>query len=419
MNTHSVRKMVELSVCVLVLSIIFGVAGCSKKPLRTGSPDALVGGSSTGSGSDHMASGSSPAQMMSADGTRALGYTEALGYGDPGSGHVGVDGQIHETEFEIMERDGGGATGGLGGTSLAIESGRLVPGGHGAADERIFIHSADAAGGVQGSTPGMISVPGFEENGMQASSPHGAQGRATNFLVGDAERGNITSSSLGSQIAGSGLPLEASGLSSREGETIVITPHSPSTGGDAGVGSDGSTGLRSLGGTRGSKGSKSFGSGISGSEPEHVSESLIVAQAQPNVLVRMSDEVANAEVPAIASAATETFFVQAPFEDVYFDYDRWAIPKPMQDRLSDHAQWLKAHPNAEVVIEGHCDVRGSREYNMVLGEKRARSVKSFLLDLGVTEDQVSLISFGKERLTCLDTDASCHQKNRRAHLGLR
>ena len=125
------------------------------------------------------------------------------------------------------------------------------------------------------------------------------------------------------------------------------------------------------------------------------------------------------QAPSIASAATDKVVLKAGFEDIYFDFDRWAIPKPMQARLSDHAQWLQAHPGSAVLIEGHCDIRGSREYNMVLGEKRARSVKGFLLDLGVKEDQLSMISYGKERLTCFESREACHGDNRRAHFVMR
>ena len=143
-----------------------------------------------------------------------------------------------------------------------------------------------------------------------------------------------------------------------------------------------------------------------------VSEPLVFASVQPD------DVVASSALEPIASPG-ESFFVREGFENIYFDFDQWAIPKSMYTRLSEHADWLKAHPETEIRIEGHCDVRGSREYNVVLGEKRARSVKSFLVDLGVPEARISLLSFGKERLSCLQSAESCHQENRRAQVVLK
>lgn len=106
------------------------------------------------------------------------------------------------------------------------------------------------------------------------------------------------------------------------------------------------------------------------------------------------------------------------FEDIYFDFDHWEISEPMQARLADHAQWLKDHRASEISIAGHCDVRGSREYNMVLGEKRAQRVKIFFMKSGVNGERISIISYGKERPSCLDETNACHYKNRRAHIEL-
>ncbi|HIA14394.1 MAG TPA: hypothetical protein EYN74_05835 [Nitrospirales bacterium] len=149
----------------------------------------------------------------------------------------------------------------------------------------------------------------------------------------------------------------------------------------------------------------------------HISESLAYAEVQPNLLVGVGTSAI--ETAAVSAPAEDTFFVKESFENIYFDFNRWAIPTPMVERLTAHASWLRAHSGSEVRIEGHCDIRGSREYNMVLGERRARSVKDFLLDLGVKEVQLSLISYGKERLTCFEGKEGCHQDNRRAHLMLK
>ncbi len=127
--------------------------------------------------------------------------------------------------------------------------------------------------------------------------------------------------------------------------------------------------------------------------------------------------------PAIAAAATtltdlnsDTVAVREGFENVYFDFDRWAISKPMQAQLSASAQWLQAHPETMVSIEGYCDARGGRRYNLALAEKRASAVKQFWVDLGVAEQRLSTISYGREGLTCVTDDVQCHKANRRANL---
>ena len=159
------------------------------------------------------------------------------------------------------------------------------------------------------------------------------------------------------------------------------------------------------------------GKGASGEsgEVEHVTEPLIFAKVQPESMASLPASAVGSE----ASATTDTFFIKEGFENIYFDFDRWAIPTPMVERLAAHASWLKAHPDSKVLIEGHCDISGSREYNVVLGEKRARSVQDFLLDLGVKENQLSLVSYGKERLTCFEEVEGCQKNNRRAHLVLK
>ena len=101
--------------------------------------------------------------------------------------------------------------------------------------------------------------------------------------------------------------------------------------------------------------------------------------------------------------------------DVYFDYDGYNVRGDAQQTLQGDAQWLKAHPNAKVTIEGHCDERGSTEYNLTLGDNRARSVRDALAQMGVNSSQLSVISFGKEKPFCNESNEQCWQQNRRGH----
>lgn len=106
-------------------------------------------------------------------------------------------------------------------------------------------------------------------------------------------------------------------------------------------------------------------------------------------------------------------------QDVYFDYDKSDVSGEARDVLTRDAAAIKSiiadFPNASVVVEGHCDERGSAEYNLGLGDRRASSAKDFLVQLGVPADRLKTISYGKERPQCTESNESCWQKNRRAH----
>jgi peptidoglycan-associated lipoprotein len=101
--------------------------------------------------------------------------------------------------------------------------------------------------------------------------------------------------------------------------------------------------------------------------------------------------------------------------DIYFAFDRWGLSDEGRKNLSESARFLKDHPKAKLLIEGHCDERGSGEYNLALGEKRAKEAKQYLADLGI-HNPVAVTSFGKERPACTEQDESCYSRNRRAHL---
>jgi peptidoglycan-associated lipoprotein len=101
--------------------------------------------------------------------------------------------------------------------------------------------------------------------------------------------------------------------------------------------------------------------------------------------------------------------------DIFFDYDQYAIRRDAQTILGSNADWIKNRPGKAVVIEGHCDERGTQAYNLVLGDKRARSVKRYLEDLGVPTSRMKTTSYGEIRPFCKERDESCYQQNRRAH----
>jgi peptidoglycan-associated lipoprotein len=100
-------------------------------------------------------------------------------------------------------------------------------------------------------------------------------------------------------------------------------------------------------------------------------------------------------------------------QPVYFDFDQSFIRADAKEIMKANAEWLKAHPQARIKIEGNCDERGTREYNQALGQRRAATAKKFLTDLGISPTRISLISYGKEKPTCAESTESCWQKNRR------
>ena len=103
-------------------------------------------------------------------------------------------------------------------------------------------------------------------------------------------------------------------------------------------------------------------------------------------------------------------------QDVYFAFDSWKISKDGVYSLENDADWLKAHPGQPVTIEGHCDERGTQDYNMVLGKKRAEATRTYLIDLGVDASQLKVVSYGKERPFCSEQNEFCYQQNRRGHM---
>lgn len=109
-------------------------------------------------------------------------------------------------------------------------------------------------------------------------------------------------------------------------------------------------------------------------------------------------------------------------QDAYFDYDKSDIRPDARDALTHDAQLLKQifqnDPNVTIMVEGHCDERGSAEYNLGLGDRRATAAKDFLVQLGVPADKLKTISYGKEKPQCTDATEECYQKNRRAHLSV-
>jgi len=105
---------------------------------------------------------------------------------------------------------------------------------------------------------------------------------------------------------------------------------------------------------------------------------------------------------------------ERPLSDVFFELDSSSIRDDARGVLTANATWLKRWP-ARINIEGHCDERGTAEYNLALGERRANAVKAYLVELGVPADRIAVVSKGKESPFCTESNESCWQQNRRGH----
>lgn len=102
-------------------------------------------------------------------------------------------------------------------------------------------------------------------------------------------------------------------------------------------------------------------------------------------------------------------------KDGYFDFNKADIRADARDALGQTADFLRQHPEVKVTVEGHCDERGSTEYNLVLGDRRAAAVKNYLVQLGIAADRIHTVSYGKEKPFCMESNEECWQRNRVGH----
>lgn len=130
---------------------------------------------------------------------------------------------------------------------------------------------------------------------------------------------------------------------------------------------------------------------------------------------QLEEERRRAEIAQKLEAANKNVFLT---ELVLFDFDSSVLTATAQDRLKRKAEWLKANPRASVIIQGHCDERGTIEYNLALGWRRAESAKAFLVDLGISASRMTTISYGKERPFVEGHYEGAWSQNRRAHFVL-
>lgn len=107
-----------------------------------------------------------------------------------------------------------------------------------------------------------------------------------------------------------------------------------------------------------------------------------------------------------------------PLKNIYFDFDSYGLRPEARETLKVNANWLKANPSVQIEIEGHCDERGTNEYNLALGAKRAQAAKDYLVTLGISADRFKTVSYGEEIPVCNETTEECWQKKRHARFAI-
>ena len=136
-------------------------------------------------------------------------------------------------------------------------------------------------------------------------------------------------------------------------------------------------------------------------------------RAEASARVTVSAAAPVAPPPQPTASMDEQF--RTSVADAYFDYNKADIRADARDALAKTAQFLRGSPQIKVNIEGHCDERGSTEYNLGLGETRAQAVRQFLISLGVAAERINTVSMGKEKPFCTESTEECWQQNRRGH----
>jgi peptidoglycan-associated lipoprotein len=140
---------------------------------------------------------------------------------------------------------------------------------------------------------------------------------------------------------------------------------------------------------------------------------LVDATPEPVVEEEVVEEVVVKEEVVVAPVAKISDEVMQ--EDIYFEFDKSTLTPAAQDNLMRKAEWLRENPDATVTIGGHCDDRGTNEYNLALGDRRAESSKAFLVDLGIEASRLTTISYGEERPVDPRNNEEAWAKNRRDH----
>ena len=145
------------------------------------------------------------------------------------------------------------------------------------------------------------------------------------------------------------------------------------------------------------------------------STTYTITASGPGGSANASARVTVATAAAATTEPTQDEIFTREVRDAYFDFNKADIRSDARSALSQTASYLRSYPTERVTVEGHCDERGSTEYNLALGDRRASAVKQYLVSLGISADRINTVSFGKEKPFCMQSTDDCYQQNRRGH----
>jgi len=275
---------------------------------------------------------------------------------------------IQETELfgPGMSTEGPGSS-----VTSAMASGSSSGSSNGSGSGGIFGEGSSKSGGIDPYT-------GFISPGMSSSGPNdllsGLTGSGGSSSGGSSSSGSFHGSNFGEGSRAGGIGSFGNGSGGMG---------SGKDGVDIGFGS----GPAGSGGTSSSGGSHDYTGGAGGKPYEPLAE---VARLKP-------------------------FEPTEDLQDIHFDYDKYDLDAPSKSILNKNAEWLKQNPSSRVEVQGHCDERGTNNYNLGLGERRAIAIKKYLIARGISRDRLFTISYGEERPFCQDSTETCWKSNRRGH----
>lgn len=383
---RKIMKKITTSQLLVGLLISGLIGGCAAKP--TPVPPDVMASNLAGSGADSSMASSGTGSKMSESGVGGSisGIMESSSTGNTsGSGSLGgsggssgdTAGRFSDIEIQETELFGPGiSTEGPGSTAMSANS--MTSGSTGTSG------TGDSSGSGMGAFGGAGGIVG-EGSRSGGIDPYGG------FISPDsAKPGDLLAglSGPGGSTGGSGGSIVGEGT--RAGGIDPFGARSGSMGSDKdgvdigfGSGPAGSGGMSS-----GSTGGSRDYSGNTGGKPYQ---------------------------PLAEVARLKPFESTENLQDIHFDYDKYDLDATAKGVLNKNADWLKQNPSSKVEIQGHCDERGTNNYNLGLGERRAITVKKYLIARGVSKDSLFTISYGEERPFCQDSTETCWKSNRRGH----
>ncbi len=274
--------------------------------------------------------------------------------------------------------------------------------------------------GVGGSGPDHGPVTGFGSGQAGQSNPSPEQWSNAYLGKGDSSQefyGDPSSPNSSQEPSGkTGFKGSGQNGSSEYGHNYDGVPGSGPQYGSVDGFSDGSA--RSME-TDPEKWAEAYRNENGGPSPELVDPGTMIAKVNPQQAQQNYVNGSSSNHSSTATGTNSHPFQEGPegkVQDIYFAFDSWRITPQAAEYLQEGAQWLLANPQNVVTIEGHCDQRGTQDYNLVLGKKRAEATRDYLLNLGIQAERVKIVSYGKERPFCEQQNENCYQENRRSHM---